>query len=316
MEYRFNIAPEALPVPGGHGRRRGAGSIMIRGNEGQHHCQASGVSTSYNVRRRISVNRPFILALLLCLSSVAFSYEGDPITNAIKDLGHLRAAPEAMSKRSNLKFAAGIAGVGVFIYSYDSRLIHIARHNVRSDTLDDIARNAETLGNGFNDIAILGGVAGIGYALRDEKLKDTAFLALESFLAANAIGIVLKYSIGRARPYTGYGKAAFNPFSFKDSRASFPSGHTTSAFSIASVFAARYDSVWLGCLLYGAASATALQRIYSSMHWPTDVFAGAVLGTVTGRAVVRFSKDRSGKSVLLLPVYGPGFSGLTASARF
>jgi hypothetical protein len=290
--------------------------MMISGNGGRHHCQVSGASTSYNVRRGIFVKRPFILALLLCLPSVSFSYEGDPITNAVKDLGHLQKAQEIMNDRSNAYLAAGLAGVGVFVYSFDPRLIHIAQHNVRSATLDDIAKNAEKLGNGLYDAAILGGVAGIGYAFRDDKLKDTAFLALESFLAANAITTVLKYSIGRARPYTNEGRAAYTPFSFKNSHSSFPSGHTTSAFSIASVFAARYDSTWLGCIVYATASVTALQRIYSSMHWPTDVFAGAVIGTITGRAVVRFAKDRSGKSVLLLPVYGPGFSGMTASVRF
>lgn len=264
----------------------------------------------------VSAKRPFILALLLCLPSVSFSYEGNPLTNAVKDLGYLRSAPEILSERSNLYLAAGIAGAGVLIYSIDTRLIHIAQHNARSTALNNIAWNAEKLGNGLYEMVILGGVAGAGYAFKDDKLKDTAFLAVESFLAANAVTTVLKYSIGRARPYTDEGRAYFKPFSFKNSHASFPSGHTTSAFSIASVFAARYDSTLLGCIAYGTASLTALQRIYSSMHWPTDVFAGAIIGTVTGRAVVGFAKDRSGKSVLLLPVYEPGFSGLTASVRF
>ena len=261
-------------------------------------------------------NRPLVLALLLCLPSVSFSYEGNPVTNAVKDLGHLREAPEILSERSNLYLAAGIVGAGVLIYSFDSRLINIAQHNIRSATLDNLAKNAETLGNGFYDMALLGVVAGTGYALRNDKLKDTAFLAVESFLAANAVDTVLKYSIGRARPYTGSGKASFVPFSLKNSHASFPSGHTTSAFSIASVFATQYDSTLVGVIAYGTASSTALSRIYSNNHWPTDVFAGAILGTITGRAVVHFAKERSGKTALLLPVYEPGFSGVTASVRF
>ncbi|MCX5792142.1 MAG: phosphatase PAP2 family protein [Elusimicrobia bacterium] len=256
------------------------------------------------------------MALLLTLPSVSFSYEGDPITNAVKDLGRLREAPKVMSERSNIYLAAGIAVTGVIIYSLDSRIIQVAQHNIRSATLDDIAKNAEKMGDGLYDAVLLAGVAGAGYAFKDDKLKDTAYLAAESFAAANTVGLALKYSIGRARPYTGHGRKTFRPFSFKNSYASFPSGHTTSAFSIASVFAARYDSTLLGILVYSAASSTALQRIYSDKHWPTDVFAGAVIGTVTGRAVVRFSKDRSGKSVLLLPVYEPGYSGLTASVRF
>ncbi|MFA7008919.1 MAG: phosphatase PAP2 family protein, partial [Elusimicrobiales bacterium] len=204
---------------------------------------------------------------------------------------------------------------GVLLYSYDRQLLALAQKN-KSRTVVNLSDNVEKIGNGAYDLALLGGVAGAGYLFKDDKLKDTAFLAAESFLAANAIGTVLKYSIGRARPYHG-DKRIFAPFSFKNEHASFPSGHTVSAFSIASVFSARYDSLWVGGISYGAASAVAVQRINSNNHWPTDVLFGAFLGTVTGRAVVRFVKMcPPGKNALLLPVYQPGYAGMTAAVRF
>lgn len=173
------------------------------------------------------------------------------------------------------------------------------------------------MGNGAYELGLIGVLAGTSYVIKDPRLRDTSFMAAEAFLAANAIGTFTKIAVGRGRPYYGHGKRAFSPFSFKGANASFPSGHTTSAFSVASVFSASYASPVVGFLSYGAASAVALQRVYTNNHWPSDVFFGAVLGTVTGRAVVRLSKEREKDSgVMLLPVLQPGFSGVTALARF
>ncbi len=260
--------------------------------------------------------RSLVLVLLICLPSLSFSYEGDPLSNAIKDLGHVRRAPLCLKERSNLYLVGGVLGAGVLLYANDRQVLDIIQKN-KSTTLVNISRTAEKTGNGAYELAFLGGVAGAGYVFKDDKLKDTAFMGMESFLAANAIGTVMKYSLGRARPYHG-NKHTFSPFNFSAAHASFPSGHTTSAFSIASVFAARYDSLWVGGLAYGAASAVALQRLYSNNHWPSDVLMSAFLGTVTGRAVVRFAQgcpvEKS--SALVLPVLQPGYSGLTASVRF
>ena len=259
--------------------------------------------------------RFFIPALLLFLPSVSFSYDGDPVTNAIKDIGHLRTAPARLSAPPAVYLAGGLLGAGALIYSFDGQIRHIACKN-RTTSLDDISKQAEKIGNGGYELAMLGAFAGAGYAFRNDKLKDTALLAAEAFLAANAIGGVVKYSAGRARPFGENGKRAFKPFAFKTVRASFPSGHTTSAFSIASVLASRYDSSWVGIAAYGAASAAALQRVYSDKHWASDVFTGAVLGMVTGRTVVRRACGRFSKSAYLLPVLGPDFSGALVTVRF
>lgn len=265
---------------------------------------------------KTTARRSFALLLLLCLPSVSFAYEGDPLTNAVKDLGHVRRAPLCLKERSNLYLVGGLVGAGVLLYANDRQVLDLIQKN-KSRALVNFSRTAEKTGNGAYELAFLGGAAGAGYLFHNDKFKDTAFMGMESFLAANAIGTVMKYSLGRARPYHG-NKHTFSPFNFSAAHASFPSGHTTSAFSIASVFAARYDSPWVGGLAYGAASAVALQRLYSNNHWPSDVLVSAFLGTVTGRAVVRFAREcPTGKNaLLLLPAYHPGYSGMTASARF
>ena len=274
-----------------------------------------GGDNLYNMGMVFSPARFFIPALLFCLPSVSFSYYGDPVTNALKDIKSLRAAPARLSEAPAVYLAGGLLGAGIFIYSFDGQIRRIAGNN-KSSSLDNIARQTEKIGNGGYELAMLGAFAGAGYVFKNYKMKDTAWLAAESFLAANAIGTVVKYSLGRARPYGGYGKRAFKPFAFKTVRTSFPSGHTTSAFSVAAVLALRYDSPWAGLAAYGAASAVALQRVYSDKHWASDGFFGAILGTVTGRAVIRRAGSGPAKSAYLLPVITPDYSGALAVVRF
>jgi hypothetical protein len=258
--------------------------------------------------------KSLILVLLLLVSS-ASAYEGDPITNAVRDIGYLQGAPARLNDRPAAFTAAGLLGAGALIYAFDGQLRHIAHKNDTA-SMDDLSAQAEKIGNGGYQLAFMGACAGAGWIFKNHKLKSTALEAVEAFLAANAVGTVVKYSIGRSRPYAGNGKRAFQPFSFRASRSSFPSGHTTGAFALASVFSSRYESAWFRAAAYGAASAAGLQRVYVDKHWSSDVFFGGVLGAATGLAVVRLSSGRSAGGARLLPVYGPGFAGATASLAF
>src|SRR5260370_19249158 len=61
----------------------------------------------------------------------------------------------------------------------------------------------------------------------------------------------------------------------------FPSGHTLVAFSVAMIFAERYrNHRWVRWVAYTGAGAIAFSRITKQAHFPSDVFAGAVLGYI------------------------------------
>lgn len=253
--------------------------------------------------------------LVLCLLSALPCLGGENILrNALGDAGYLASSPARITRRPSYYVLGGL-GIGAVIYSFDGQIRHAASKN-RTAGLDDVSKQAEKPGNGGYDLAIAGALAGAGCLFRDEKLKDTSLLAIESFLAANAVGTVVKYTAGRSRPYAGNGKRTFKPFAFKTSRTSFPSGHTVSAFAVASVFASGYENLWVSVAAYGGASLTALQRIYADKHWASDVFAGAVLGAAAGRAVTVFSKERGRKSAFILPVYRSGYEGVMMAAAF
>jgi membrane-associated phospholipid phosphatase len=64
---------------------------------------------------------------------------------------------------------------------------------------------------------------------------------------------------------------------------SFPSGHTSQAFFMATLMAGYFHAgVWAVCLLYALALVVGITRIYVGAHYPRDVLAGAVLGTAWG----------------------------------
>jgi membrane-associated phospholipid phosphatase len=98
---------------------------------------------------------------------------------------------------------------------------------------------------------------------------------------------------------------------------SFPSGHASDAFSIASVFAEMYDNRAVGISAYTIASLVGLQRLYADRHWASDVFAGAVLGTIVGKSVVYLHK-KDKDSAYLVPIVDPtdGRFGLMLVKRF
>ncbi len=67
---------------------------------------------------------------------------------------------------------------------------------------------------------------------------------------------------------------------------SFPSGHATTSFAIAYVLAHFYPDWWVYLGVYGAASLIAISRIHVAEHYPSDVIAGALLGTLSASFLV------------------------------
>jgi membrane-associated phospholipid phosphatase len=129
-----------------------------------------------------------------------------------------------------------------------------------------------------------------GFLLRNSYAWRTGLLALEAAGDAQVIAITMKHIDRRMRPievgcdgdftHTWFGTRTFK----LDGAGCFPSGHTASAFAVATVFAERYPkSVRVA---YGAAGLIAASRISTRAHFPSDVFFGAALGYSISHFVV------------------------------
>jgi len=128
-----------------------------------------------------------------------------------------------------------------------------------------------------------------------------ADLGLESLEALTLSGVeaqLLKFSVRRERPDGS-------------DHYSFPSGHATSAFSVATVLAGEYG--WAaGVPAYLGACAVGYTRLELDKHWLSDVVFGAGLGIASGRAVIRAKRARRKKEGLAwTPYFGPGELGVT-----
>lgn len=111
---------------------------------------------------------------------------------------------------------------------------------------------------------------------KNEWRTISAALGGGTFLLAIVI-ILLKFSIKRKRPDGEWGEIYRNTDPH-----SFPSGHATRVFFLASM-AWGIAPLWFAILLTIWAPLVSLSRIQTGLHYLSDVIAGAVLGWVSGK---------------------------------
>jgi hypothetical protein len=137
----------------------------------------------------------------------------------------------------------------------------------------------------------------------DQKGETTCLLASQAMITSGAWVRLIKMVAGRERPMADYmfskseGGKWYGPFTQYDqdtshkksvtSFDSFPSGHTATAFAIATVFASQYsDNRIVPVICYSTAGLVGITRLTEHEHWASDVFVGGLLGYVCGRQVV------------------------------
>ncbi len=212
--------------------------------------------------------------------------------------------------------ALGVASMGLAL-ALDGRLDEGVR-NHRREGWDNISKRVETLG-GTGGLVLVGGIYGAGLLADNPELRAIgADAGIAILLSRVAFDLPLKALAGRSRPVDGEGPRHFEPFGKGDS---FPSGHATQAFAIATVIAAHSESYWVIGGAYGLAALVGLARVERRDHYLSDVVAGALLGTAVGRIVVRTNQRlRSGNSeplkISFQPTFAPDYRGLAVSARF
>jgi membrane-associated phospholipid phosphatase len=209
---------------------------------------------------------------------------------------------------------AGFVGLTVgTLFLADESVDSSARRH-RSDFTDRVSGATTWIGGG-RGFYIPFVLLGAGWASRDTNVRDTGRDAIEACIFSSLLTKGVKNTAGRERPFEFEGETTFHPFSSHDS---FPSGHTTQAFAIASVVAMRSEGWVIPTLAYTAATVVAADRINDNVHFASDVAAGAIIGTVTGRFLVARHREIDAATALekvqieILPIP----SGLSARVRF
>lgn len=246
--------------------------------------------------------RIVLLTLLLALARPTLAQEspespepGKPrppvqkIFNAIKeearryydDSAAIVTAPAGWSSKEWEK-AAGVTLVLGGLMLADQKIDEAAQRN-RSRFTDRVSGATTALGGAWG-VRVSLGLLGGGLIFRNSNVTNMGREAIEAgFLSSLATNLVLKRGFGRERPSESNGETVFRPGSKHDS---FPSGHSTEAFAVASVVAARADGWVIPAVAYTAATLVAFDRVNKRVHFASDVYAGAIIGTFTGRMIV------------------------------
>jgi hypothetical protein len=202
-----------------------------------------------------------------------------------RDAVALVKAPLSWETRNWEKAGGAVLIVGGLMFA--DRDIDKASQRQRSSVTNHISSWTSPLGSGYG-FAFSGGLLGAGLVFHHENLRDTGREAIEAGLLALAVDQVLKRAFGRERIEDSGGRTVFVPGSSHDS---FPSGHTTEAFAVASVIATRSKGWPIPVIAYAAAALVAMDRINTRDHFASDVVAGAFLGTTIGRFLVKRHGD-------------------------
>lgn len=124
-------------------------------------------------------------------------------------------------------------------------------------------------------VAVPVGLFVAGLIKKDSSLEWNAIGTAASVVVATGITEALKYTVKRPRPYVTYPDIQNK---LVESDPSFPSGHSSAAFAIATSLSLDYPEWYVIAPSYLWASAVAYSRMDLGVHYPSDVLAGMVIG--------------------------------------
>ena len=229
----------------------------------------------------------------------------------LTDINKILASPLHADTGDWLKFGGVVAITGGLLLA-DSHIRDVSQRN-QSSISSTFASAGQILGNPLYTLPPIASLYLYGHLYGDSTARKTSLLAVESLVISTAMTEVLKVSFHRSRPNSGASQYDWKGPQFNLKNLSFCSGHTSSAFALATVFAEQYkDSAYVPAVAYGLATLAGLSRVYDNKHWASDVFVGATLGYFVGKSVVNYhSGTRKNKTnVKITPEFGPFYNGI------
>lgn len=218
----------------------------------------------------------------------------------------------------------------IFALAAATTFLIVSDRSIR-DGIQTFAEKHAWVGDASSAITQLGGVAGFatagaffgaGLIFRDERARDTGYMAASAILQAFLVDNLLKSMTGRQRPFVADGEdhwagpaAAYKRFGKdgSDLYGSFPSGHAAAAFSLATVVALQYSRhAWVPVVAYTLAAGVGLSRMALDRHWASDVAIGAVVGHLVARLVVH----DHGRRPRIIPTLACSGRGLALSVFY
>jgi membrane-associated phospholipid phosphatase len=130
--------------------------------------------------------------------------------------------------------------------------------------------------NNLVNVAVPVGIFAAGVIDNDKGTRQNAAYIASSSAVNLLLTMVIKKIVKRPRPFLGQIKisAVYYP-----GETSFPSGHTSSSFTTATALSQVYNKWYIIAPAYLWAGSVGYSRMYLGVHYPSDVAAGALIGT-------------------------------------
>ncbi len=169
----------------------------------------------------------------------------------------------------------------------------------KSATADGFFEGGEIYGNGVFPVAASAVSYGLGKIIHSNRLQQFGSDLIQAQAINGVMTFAMKESINRTRPDG-------SPYSY-------PSGHTSSAFTTAGVVYSDFGPAW-GIPAFAAAGYVGLSRLQENRHYFSDIVAGGILGTYISLKLAHRRKNGGGISAA--PLISGNYSGLAVLYKF
>lgn len=251
----------------------------------------------FHTLKRSALLTPSLLAIILIFSSEALAQTSLPnagsqpqptptpslekkfIVNLLDDQRAIWTSPFHLH-RTDVNWLAPLGLSTIALIATDRRTSgKLVEHGDNRSRLR-ISRDISRLGSVYSTGGLAAFLYLTGRATHNDRLRETGLLGAEALIDSGIVVGALKTASQRQRPPTDDSSGEFF-----DGGDAFPSGHATSAWSLATVIAQEYGHhrplVQIGA--YGLASAVSLSRYTGRNHFLSDVLVGSAIGYGVGR---------------------------------
>ena len=205
------------------------------------------------------------------------SLEHDFLKNILSDQKAIWTAPLHLQQH-DLKWAIP-SGIGFMALATTDRIT--GDEMAEFDRQVNLSRTVSYAGSVYGVGAISGAFYLFGRAKNNDRSRETGLLSAEALVDSLIVSSALKGVTQRARPLAGHERSEFF-----DGGDSFPSGHSTQAWALATVVANEYhERRSIQLLAYGTAAAVSVARFTGNKHYLSDILAGSALGYAIGKYV-------------------------------
>lgn len=205
------------------------------------------------------------------------SLEHEFFKNILSDQKAIWTAPLHL-QRHDLKWAVP-GGIGFMALVATDRTT--GDEMAECDRQVKLSRIVSYAGSVYGVGAVSGAFYLFGLTKQNERARETGLLSAEALVDSIIVVSALKGISQRARPLAGHERSEF----FEGGN-SFPSGHSTQAWALATIIANEYPKRRsIQFLAYGTATAVSAARFTGHKHYLSDILAGSALGYAIGKYV-------------------------------